>query len=93
MASELNSGEGVVFLVREAAPKHKEAPGPAYGERGGVRWLGTDGAAENRGGAVAMAYRRKAAVGVRTKCMGKVPFIVVYHVEATQACTRREGGR
>jgi hypothetical protein len=26
-----------------------EAPEPAHGERGGVRWLGTDGVAENRG--------------------------------------------
>jgi hypothetical protein len=41
-APELNGGEGVAFLVREAAPKLKEAPGPAYRERGGVRWLGTD---------------------------------------------------
>jgi hypothetical protein len=43
-APELNGSEGVAFLVREAAPKLKEAPRPAYGERGGVRWLGTDGA-------------------------------------------------
>jgi hypothetical protein len=40
-----------------------------------VRWLGTDGAVENRGGAAATAYRRKAAVGAQTKCTGKVPFI------------------
>jgi hypothetical protein len=26
-----------------------EAPGPAHKERGGVRWLSTDGVAENRG--------------------------------------------
>jgi hypothetical protein len=72
---ELNDGEGVAFLVREAALKLKEAQGLAYEERGGVRWLGTDGAVENRGGAAAMAYRRKAAVGAQTKCTGKVPFI------------------
>jgi hypothetical protein len=29
-------------------------------------------------GAVAMAYRREAAVGARTKCMGKVPFIATW---------------
>jgi hypothetical protein len=42
----LKGDEGVAFLVREAVSKLKEAPGPAYGERGGVRWLGTDGVAE-----------------------------------------------
>jgi hypothetical protein len=47
MAPELNNSEGVAFLVREAALKLKEAPGHAYGERGGGRWLGTDGVAEN----------------------------------------------
>jgi hypothetical protein len=93
MTPELNGGEGVAFLVREVASKLKEALGPAYGERGGVRWLGTDGAAKNRGGVVATAYRRKAAVGAQTKCTGKVPFIVAYRIEATRACTRREGGR
>jgi hypothetical protein len=29
-------------------------------------------------GAVATAYRREAAVGARTKCMGKVPFIATW---------------
>jgi hypothetical protein len=58
-----------------------------------VRRLGTDGAAENRGSVAAMAYRRKAAVGVQTKCTGKVPFIAVYRVEATQTCVKTEGGR
>jgi hypothetical protein len=52
---ELNDGEGVTFLVWEAAPKLKEAPGPAYGERGGVRWLGTDIAVENKGDAAVTA--------------------------------------
>jgi hypothetical protein len=93
MAPELNGGEGVTFLVQEAALKLKEAPRPAYGERGGVRWLGTDGAVENRGGAATMAYQRKAAVGVWTKCTGKVPFIAAYRIEATWTCTRREGRR
>jgi hypothetical protein len=79
---ELNGGEGVVFLVWEAAPKLKDASGPAYEERGGVPWLGTDGAAENRGGVVAMAYRRKAAMGARSKSMGKVLFY---------SCTLRGG--
>jgi hypothetical protein len=33
-----------------------------------MRWLGTDRAAENRGGVVVTAYRREAAVGAWTKC-------------------------
>jgi hypothetical protein len=37
-------------LVREVAPKLKEAPGPTQWERGGVRRLGTDEAVENRSG-------------------------------------------
>jgi hypothetical protein len=69
------------------------APGPAHRERGGVRLLGTDGAAENKGGAAVTDYRRKATVGAQTKCMGNVPFIVAYHVEATRTYARREGGR
>jgi hypothetical protein len=93
MAPELNGSEGVAFLVQEAALRLKEAPGPTYGERGGVSWVGTDGVVKNRGGAVVTAYRRKAAVGAWTKCTGKVPFIVVYRVEATRACATREGGR
>jgi hypothetical protein len=79
MVPELNDSESVTFLVREEAPKLKEAPGPTYGERGAVRWLGTDGAAENIGGAVAMAYRRKATVGARTKFTGKVFFYSCEH--------------
>jgi hypothetical protein len=67
----LNGGEGITFLVREATLKLMEAPGPAYGEGGGVRWLATDRAAENRGGAAMTAYRRKATVGAQTKCTGR----------------------
>jgi hypothetical protein len=61
MVSKLNGDEGVAFLVRDTAQKVKEAPGPAYEERGGVRWLGTDAAMENRGGVRwgATAYWRK----------------------------------
>jgi hypothetical protein len=62
-APEVNSGEGVTFLVREAAPKLKEAPGSTYGERGGVRWLGTDGAVENRGGCGGNGLRRRTRRG------------------------------
>jgi hypothetical protein len=50
MALELNGGEGAGPSGWGAALGSGEALGPTYGERGGVRWLGTDGAAENRGG-------------------------------------------
>jgi hypothetical protein len=88
MAPKLNNGEGVAFFVQEATLKLKEAPDLHTRRR-----LGSDGAAENKGRVAAMAYRRKVAVGAWTKCTGNVPFIVVYHVEAIRACTRREGGR
>jgi hypothetical protein len=48
-ASELNGGEGVGSSVWGATSSSGKAPEPAHGERGGVRWLGTDGVAENRG--------------------------------------------
>jgi hypothetical protein len=35
--------------------------------RDGVKWLGTDRAAENRGATAVMAYRREAAARARTK--------------------------
>jgi hypothetical protein len=49
MAPELNSGEGVGPSGWVAALGSGEALGPAYGERVGVRWLGTDEVAEHRG--------------------------------------------
>jgi hypothetical protein len=49
MAPELNSGEGVGPSDRGAAVRLDKASGPTHVERGGVRWLGTDGVAENRG--------------------------------------------
>jgi hypothetical protein len=67
---ELNDGEGVTFLVWEAASKLKEAPGPAYGERGGVRWLGTNGAAKNRGGCDGDGLPEVDTARVRTRCRG-----------------------
>jgi hypothetical protein len=48
-APEVSSGEGVGSSGRGATLSSGEAPGPAHGERGGVRWLGTDGMVENRG--------------------------------------------
>jgi hypothetical protein len=43
MVPELNSGEGVISSGRGATPSFGKALGPAHGERGEVRWLGTDG--------------------------------------------------
>jgi hypothetical protein len=48
-APKLNDGEGVGPSGWGAALGSGEALGPAYGERGGVRWLTTDEAAKNRG--------------------------------------------
>jgi hypothetical protein len=61
-----------------------------HGERGGVRQLGTDGAVENRGGAAATAYQRKAAVGAQTKCTGKVLFYRRALHGGNTACTEGE---
>jgi hypothetical protein len=69
-APELNGGEGVTFLVREVALKLKEAPGPAYAERGGVSWLGTDGAAEGRGGCGGDGLPEANTARVRMRCRG-----------------------
>jgi hypothetical protein len=44
-----NDGEGVGSSGWGATPSSGEAPGPMHEERRGVRWLGTDGVAENRG--------------------------------------------
>jgi hypothetical protein len=46
---ELNDGEGASHLGWGVALGSGEALGPVYGGRGGVRWLGTDEVAENRG--------------------------------------------
>jgi hypothetical protein len=48
-APKLNDGEGVGSSGWGATSSSGEAPGPAHGERGGVRWLGTVGVVENRG--------------------------------------------
>jgi hypothetical protein len=48
-APELNGGEGAGPSSWGVSLKSGKAPGPAHGERGGVRWLSTDGVAENRG--------------------------------------------
>jgi hypothetical protein len=48
-APKLNSDEGVGSSGQGATLSSGEAPGPTHGERGGVRWLGTDGMAENKG--------------------------------------------
>jgi hypothetical protein len=46
---ELNDSEGAGPSGRGATLSSGEALGPAYGERGGVRWLNTDEVVENRG--------------------------------------------
>jgi hypothetical protein len=46
---ELNGGEGAGPSGWGAALGSSQALGPTYGERGGVRWLGTNEVVENRG--------------------------------------------
>jgi hypothetical protein len=91
-APEHHSGEGVAFLVREAAPKLKEALGTAYGERGGVRWLGTDGAAEGRGRCGDDGLLEADTARGADEMQRWPSFIVVYYVEATRVYARRERG-
>jgi hypothetical protein len=67
---ELNVGEGVAFLVQEVAQKIMEALGPTYGERGGVRWLGIDGAAESRGGCGGDGLPKADIARVQMRCRG-----------------------
>jgi hypothetical protein len=64
-APELNDGEGACPSGWGAALGSGEALGPTYGERGGMIWLGTNRAVENRGGATVTAYRREGAVGAQ----------------------------
>jgi hypothetical protein len=47
-APELNDGEGAGPSGWGATPGSSESLGPTYGERGGVRWLGTDEVAEKQ---------------------------------------------
>jgi hypothetical protein len=80
-------------LVQKAALKLKEAPGPAYGERGGLKWLGTDEATENRGGCGGDGLPEADTARGVDEMQRWPPFIAMYCVEATQACSRRERGR
>jgi hypothetical protein len=62
MAPELNGGEGAGPSNYGATLGSREALGPAYGERGGVRCLGTDEVRKTEASAAMTAYRR------RTRC-------------------------
>jgi hypothetical protein len=92
-ALELNGGEGVGPLGWVASLGSGEALGPVYGDRDGVRQLGTDEAVENRGSAAVTAYQRRATVGARTKCMRKVLFYsCALRGGNAGLCRGREGG-
>jgi hypothetical protein len=62
MALQLNGSEGASPLGWGAALGSGEALVPAYGERGGVRWLGTDEVQKTEVSTAVMAYQR------RTQC-------------------------
>jgi hypothetical protein len=92
-APELNDGEGADPLGRGAALGSGEALGPAYGERGGVRWLNTDEVAENRGERGVDGLPEADTALMQTRCSEWPPFIVVHCIEATQAALgERKGG-
>jgi hypothetical protein len=92
--SELNGGEGVGSLSQGAAPSSGEALGPAHGEEGGVRWLGTDdvvGIEVRRGGDGLLETDKRR--WRRQDAMGWPSFIAVHCVGATQpAQGERKGG-
>jgi hypothetical protein len=75
MVSELNDGEGVGPLGRGAALGSSEALGSVYGERGGVRGLGLDEVAENRGEHGGDGLPEADTTLVRTRCNGWPPFL------------------
>jgi hypothetical protein len=68
MASKLNGGEGVGPSDWGAALGSGEALGSVYGESGGVRWLGTDEAVENKGGCGGDGLPEADTARVRTRC-------------------------
>jgi hypothetical protein len=70
-----------------------EALGPAYGERGGVRWLGINEVAGNIGECGGDGLPEANTTLVRTRCSGWPPSVVVHCVEATRAAPgERKGG-
>jgi hypothetical protein len=91
-APELNGSDGADPSGWGAALGSGEALGPAYRERGGVRWLGTDGAAENRGGCGGDSLSEGGSSRGVDKQMGGSSFIAAHYMGATRACARRERG-
>jgi hypothetical protein len=85
MAPELNGGEGAGPPGRGVTLGSGKALGPTHGERGGVRWLGTDKVAENRGKRCGDGLPGADTALVRTRCRGWPPFIAMHYVEATRA--------
>jgi hypothetical protein len=83
-ASELNGGEGAGPSGSRAVLGSGEVLGPVYGERGGVRWLGTDEVVENRGECGSDGLPEVDVALVRTRRRGWPPFIAVLCVEATR---------
>jgi hypothetical protein len=88
MEPELIDGEGADSLGWEAALGFGEALRPAHGEKGGVRWLGTDGVLESRGECGGDGLPEADIVLARTRRRGWPPFIAVHCIEATQAALR-----
>jgi hypothetical protein len=84
-ALELNGGEGASPSGWGAALGFGEALGPVYGERVGVRWLGTDEVVENRAECGGDGLPEADTALVRMRRRGWSPFIAVHYVEAMRA--------
>jgi hypothetical protein len=82
---ELNGSEGADPSAWGAALGFGEALRPTYGERGGVRWLGTDEVAENRGECGSDGLPEEDTAMVQMRRSGWPPSIAMHCVEATRA--------
>jgi hypothetical protein len=87
-APELNDGEGADSSSWEAALGSGEALRPAHGEKGGVRWLGTNGVSESRGECGGDGLPEVDTVLAWTRCRGWPPFLAMHCIEATRAAPR-----
>jgi hypothetical protein len=89
VAPELNDGGGASPSGWGVALGSGEALGPTYGERDGVRWLGTDKVVENGGECNGDGLPEVDTVLVRMRRRGWPRFVAVHCVEATRACHER----
>jgi hypothetical protein len=93
MAPELNDGEGVAFLVREVAPKLKEALGPAY-EDGLPKESSGGGVDKMHGeGPFYSCVSRRSNMGLRKKRRGEVTAQLGVAAGRAYACAAQSTAR